>query len=261
MNILDGQKGLIVGVANARSIAYGIGKAVSAEGAELILTYQNERLQAKVESIAEELGAAALLPCDLTDQTQLADLAEEIDATWGHLDFIVHAVAFAKREELSGRFLDTSREGFAMAMDISVYSLVALTKACESLLQKSEQNPSVLTLTYYGGEKVIPNYNVMGVAKAGLESAVRYLARDLGPDGIRVNAISSGPIKTLSAAGIRGMRSQLSMVEKQTPLRRNVTIDDVGRAAVFALSDLGSGMTGEVLHVDAGYHAIGAFVE
>jgi len=259
MGILDGKKGLIVGIANHRSIAYGIAKAVADAGAELALTYQSERLQSKVAPLAEELGATTLLQCDLTDEAQLAAVVTELDSKWGKLDFVVHAVAFAKREELDGRFLDTSRDGFAMAMDISVYSLVSLVRACEGLLKNAEDGASVLTLSYYGGEKAVPNYNVMGVAKAALESAVRYLALDLGRDGIRVNAISSGAIKTLSAAGIKGMRSQLSVIGEQAPLGRNVTIEDVGKAGLFALSDLGSGMTGEVFHVDAGYHALGAF--
>lgn len=261
MELLQGRKGLIVGVANSRSIAYGISAAVAAQGAELILTYQNERLRPKVAEIAEELGAVDLFPCDVGSDASIEALIESVTERWGELDFIVHAVAFANREDLAGRFVDTSREGFGTALDISVYSLVALSRGFEPLLKAGAGGGSVLTLSYYGGEKVIPNYNVMGVAKAALESTVRYLAVDLGPDGIRVNGISSGPIKTLSAAGIRGMRSQLSVVGAQTPLRRNITLEDIGGAAVFALSDLGSGMTGEIFHVDAGYHALGAYPE
>jgi len=259
MELLKGRKGLIIGIANNRSIAYGIGRAVAAQGAELILTYQNERLRPKVASIGEELGALDVVPCDVGEDASIEALVETVTEQWGELDFLVHAVAFANREDLAGRFVETSRSGFGLALDISVYSLVALSRAFEPLLREGDCGGSILTLSYYGGEKVVPNYNVMGVAKAALESTLRYLAVDLGPFGIRVNGISSGPVKTLSAAGIRGMRSQLGVVGEQTPLKRNITLEDIGGAAVFALSDLGSGMTGEVFHVDAGYHVLGAF--
>ena len=258
MAVLEGRRGLVVGIANERSIAYGIAKACVAQGAEVALTYQNERLAKRVEPIAEELGAVFVQPCDLMDPVQVEALNARLEQEWGSLDFLVHAVAFANREDLEGRFVDTSLAGFRTAMDVSVYTLVSLTRACEGLLAASEKGASVLTLSYYGSEKAVPNYNVMGVAKAALEASVRYLASELGPAGIRVNAVSAGPIKTLSAAGIKGMRGMLARSADVTPLRRTVTIDDVGGAAVFALSDLGSGMTGEVVHVDAGYHAVGA---
>lgn len=249
MGILDGRRGLVVGIANERSIAYGIARAASAQGAELLLTYQNERLLKRVSPIAEELGAKLLPACDLTRDDDIAALKE---ACGDNLDFVVHAVAYAKREELEGRFIDTGREGFAMAMDVSVYSLVALVRALEPLLAKSDDG-SVVTMTYHGSSVAIPNYNVMGVAKAALEATVRYLASELGEAGTRVNALSAGPIRTLSAAGVSGLRSMLQVVERDAPLRRNVTIDDVGRAALFLLSELGSGVTGEIVYVDGGY--------
>ena len=259
MGVLEGRRGLIVGIANERSIAYGIAKACVGAGASIAIAYQNERLAKRVLPISEELGAEVVLPCDLTDDEQVASMVERLEQHWGKLDFLVHAVAFANREDLEGRFVDTSLEGFRAAMDVSVYTLVSLTKACEGLLKASESGGAILTLSYYGSEKAVPNYNVMGVAKAALEAAVRYLAVDLGPDGLRVNAISAGPIKTLSAAGIKGMRGMLAKSAELSPMKRTVTIEDVGRSALFVLSDLSSGMTGEVIHVDAGYHAIGAF--
>lgn len=256
MGLLSGRRGLVVGIANQRSLAYGIAKAARAEGAELALTYQNERLLRSIEPIASELGADIVVPCDVSVDAEITHLAQTIRDRWGQLDFLVHAVAFANREELDGRFVDTSRQGFAQALDISVYSLVALTHACQDLLSKT--HGSVLTLSYHASRQAVPHYNVMGVAKAALESSVRFLARDLGPQGIRVNALSAGPVRTLSAAGVPGLRSMLQFVENESPLRRNVTIDDVGRAALFALSDLGGAMTGETFHVDSGMHAIGA---
>lgn len=258
VGLLSGHRGLIVGIANARSLAHGIARHARTEGAELAITYQNELMQRRVAPLAEELDAAIVSECDLTRDDQVAAVAATIAERWGSLDFVVHAVAGAKQEELAGRFLETSRDGFALAMDVSVYSLVTLVRACEPLLKKSEHSPSVLTLSYYGAEKAMPSYNVMGVAKAALEAAVRYLAVDLGPDCIRVNAISAGPVKTLSAAGVRGLRTMLTHMTEAAPLRRNVTLDDVGRAALFALSPLGSGMTGEIIHVDAGYNVVGA---
>jgi enoyl-[acyl-carrier protein] reductase I len=256
MGLLEGRRGLVVGVANNRSIAYGIARAARAEGAQLALTYQGEALKKRVEPIAAELGCDFVRPCDLQDEAQLTSVAAELGEHWGSLDFLVHAVATAKREELDGRYLDTSRDGFGLAMDVSVYSLVSLTRALEPLLLKAEGGASILTLSYYGSEKAVPHYNVMGVAKAALEASVRYLATDLGRNNIRVNALSAGPIKTLSAAGIKGLRSMLGHVETHAPLGRNVDIDDVGRAALYFLSDLGRATTGEVLHVDAGYHSI-----
>lgn len=258
MGILSGKRGLVVGIANERSLAYGIARACAEHGAELAITYQNEKLATRVEPLASALGAKLCLPCDLTESDAVAGLVGRLTEAWGGLDFVVHAVATAKREELEGRFVDTSREGFLLALDVSVYTLVSLTRALEPLLAGRERGAAVLTLSYYGAEKAIPNYNVMGVAKAALEASVRYLAVDLGPRGVRVNAISAGPVRTLSAAGIRGMRSMLGAVERAAPLRRNVTIDDVGGAAVYLLSDLGRGTTGEVLYVDSGYHVLGA---
>lgn len=256
MGLLSGSKGLIVGVANQRSIAYGIARAARAAGAELALTFQGSKLEGRVRAISEELQASLCCALDVTDPEQLAHVAELVDREFGALDFLVHAVAFADRADLEGRFVDTSPQGFRTAMDVSVYSLIALARAFESGLAK--RGGSVLTLSYYGAQKAIPNYNVMGVAKAALEASVRYLAADLGPHGIRVNALSAGPIKTLSAAGLRGLRSMLTHVEGSAPLRRNVTIEDVGQAALYPLSSLSAGMTGEVIHVDAGFHTLGA---
>lgn len=253
MGLLDGRRGLIVGVANARSLATAIARACRREGADLALTFQNDRLEASVRELATELGAGVVEPCDVTRDDQVAALATRVDAAFGRLDFLVHAVAFARRDELEGAFIDTSRDGFATALDVSVYSLVALARAFAPLLARGEGAPSILTLSYLGGERVVPNYNVMGVAKAALDATVRYLAADLGPRGVRVNAISPGPLRTLSAAGIRGLRTMLSLVESSAPLRRNVTADEVGDAALFALSTLGRAMTGEIVHVDAGF--------
>lgn len=257
MALLQNRRGLIVGVANERSIAYGIAKAARAHGAELALSYQTERLHKPVAALAESLGVETLLPCDLTEPAQVDAMRDALTRKFGHLDFVVHAVAAAKREELEGRFLDTTLNGFHLAMDVSVYTLLTLTRAVERLLLQGT-SPNILTLSYLGSTRALPSYNVMGVAKAALEASVRYLARDLGPQGIRVNALSAGPIRTLSAAGIKGLRKMLSRVEADAPLRRNVTIDEVGDAALFALSDLGRGMTGETFFVDAGYHTVGA---
>lgn len=255
MGLLSGTRGLIVGIANERSLAYGIAKAARAEGAELAITYQGDVMKKRVEPIANELGAFYTGSCDLTDDAAIADLASKLSDRG--LDFVVHAVASAKREELSGRFMDTSRDGFALAMDVSVYSLVALTRHMAPLLAQSKHHPSILTLSYIGARVVMPSYNVMGVAKAALEASVRYLANDLGPSGVRVNAISAGPARTLSAAGIKGLREMLGFVEREAPLRRNIDADEVGRASLAPLSSIGSGMTGEVIHVDSGYHILG----
>ena len=259
MKLLENRRGLIVGVANERSIAFGIAKACVAHGAKIALTYQNDRLEKRVRPIGEQLGAEWVMPCDLTDPGALTGVRDTIEERWGALDFVVHAVAFAEKSDLEGRFVDTSAEGFRTALEVSVYTLVALTRELEFLLEKSESGGSIVTLSYYGSQKVIPNYNVMGVAKAALEASVRYLASDVGPKGIRVNAISAGPIKTLSAAGIKGMKGMLDQMGNVTPLGRNVDIEDVGGAAVFALSDLGRGMTGDLIYVDAGYHSLGAW--
>ena len=256
-SLLAGRRGLIVGVANDRSLAAGIARSAAAQGARLALTYQSERLQGRVGAIAEALGAELLLPLDLTDESQLAAAAAKLTDHFGALDFVVHAVAFARAEDLTGRFIETSREGFAEALDISTYSLVALARSMEALLVRGDA-PSLLTLTYLGSSRALPRYNVMGVAKAALESTVRYLAYELGPAGIRVNALSPGPVKTLSAASIKGLRTMLNWNAEQAPLRRNVDADDVGAAALFALSRLGRGTTGEIIHVDGGYHIVGA---
>jgi enoyl-[acyl-carrier protein] reductase I len=256
MSLLSGKRGLVVGIANERSIAFGIARAAKSQGAELALTYQDDRLRGRVETLARDLDAVAVMPCDVTHDQQIAEVAERLAGLWGHIDFLVHAVAFAERGELAGRFVDISRPGFATALDVSVYSLVALVAALESALRRA-QGASVLTLTYYGSEKAVPNYHLMGVAKAALEATVRYLALELGPAAVRVNALSPGPIKTLSAAGVRGLRSMLAHVQKHSPLERAVDIDDVGRAALFTLSDLSAGVSGEVIHVDAGYHITG----
>lgn len=256
--LLAGKRGLILGIANQRSIAYAIAQACHEQGAELLLTYQTERLAAKVDALAGELGAQTC-PCDVTDAAALEILAQRCGELFGgRLDFVVHAVAFAERDDLIGRFIDTPKTGFDTAMGVSVYSLIHVCRVLEPLLRQSEA-AAVLTLSYLGAEKVVPHYNVMGVAKAALESSVRYLAYELGRSGgIRVNAISAGPIKTLSAAAIPGLRRMLSHVSQESPLQRNVEQEDIGRAALFALSSLGSGMTGEIIHVDAGYHHMGA---
>jgi enoyl-[acyl-carrier protein] reductase I len=256
MSLLKNRRGLVVGVANARSIAYGIAQSVKEAGASVALTYQNERMQPSVAQAAKVLGAELVLPCDLTDAASLAAVIDKLETDWGHLDFVVHAVASARREELDGRFIDTSLDGFEMAMNVSVYTFIALARACEPLLRRGT-HPSLLTLSYLGATRALPNYNVMGVAKAALESSVRYLAQDMGPHGVRVNALSAGPIRTVSAAGIRGLRQMLAHTKAQSPLRHNVTIEDVGASALFALSHLGRGMTGEIFHVDAGYHCVG----
>jgi len=249
--LLEGKKGLILGVANKRSIAWGIAKACAREGAQLALTYQGERLKENVDELSKELREPKLYPCDVAKDEDIAALAASVKADFGTLDFVIHSVAFAQREELTGEFVNTSREGYRVAQDISSYSLTAVARATAPLM---EAGGSIVTLSYLGGERVVPHYNVMGVAKAALEMSVRYLASDLGPKGIRVNAISAGPIKTLAAAGIGGFSKILNFVEKNAPLRRNVTIDEVGNATAFLLSDLASGITGEVMYVDAGFN-------
>lgn len=246
---------LVFGVANERSIAWGISQALHAQGAKLGFTFAGEALEKRVRPLAASIGADLVLPCDVTSDEQIAQVFEQLRAQWGRLDVLVHSVAFANREDLDGRFVDTSREGFRLALDVSAYSLIALARAAEPLL--SAAKGSIITLTYYGAEKVVLNYNVMGVAKAALEASVRYLAADLGPAGIRVNAISAGPLKTLAAAGIKGFRSILGFTAEKAPLRRNVTLEDVGGAAIFLCSHLGGGVTGEVIHVDSGYNILG----
>ena len=256
MGFLNGKRALIVGVASNRSIAWGIAQAMHREGAELAFTYQNEKLQSRVEKYAAECNSDITLPCDVADDKQIEDVFNRLDDYWDHVDIIIHSVAYAPRETLEGDYLDNlTRESFNIAHEISSYSFAALAKA--GLTMMEGRNGALLTLSYLGAERVVPNYNVMGLAKASLEANVRYMAQSLGPDGIRVNAISAGPIKTLAAAGISDFRRMLNMVENSAPLRRNVTIEEVGNAAAFLCSDLASGITGEIIYVDGGYHIVG----
>lgn len=252
--LLSGKKGLVMGVANDRSIAWGIAKAASENGAELAFSYQGDALGKRVKPLAERLGSDFVVDCDVTDAASIDALFAEIKKRWGELDFLVHAIAYSDKEELKGKYLDTSPENFALSMNVSCYSFTAVTRRAARLMRKGG---SLITLTYYGAEQVMPHYNVMGVAKAALEASVRYLSNDLGPDGIRVNAISAGPIKTLAASGIGDFRYILKWNEYNSPLRRNITIDEVGNSALYLLSDLSSGVTGEVHHVDCGYHTVG----
>jgi len=253
-NFLKGKRGLIMGVANERSIAWGIASAAAESGAELAFTYQGEALEKRVRPLAEKIGAKIVVPCDVTDEASIDSAFKAVEDEWGEIDFVVHAIAFSDKNELDGLYLDTSRENFARTMDISVYSFTAVAQRAAPLMK---DGGSLITLTYYGAEQVMPHYNVMGVAKAALEASVKYLAADLGSRNIRVNAISAGPIKTLAASGIGDFRFILKWNELNAPLKRNVTIGDVGRAGLFLLSDLGSGVTGETLHVDSGYHTVG----
>ena len=251
--LLEGKKGLILGVANKRSIAWGIAKACAREGAQLALTYQGERLKENVDELSKELREPKLYPCDVAKDEDIAALAASVKADFGTLDFVIHSVAFAQREELTGEFVNTSREGYRVAQDISSYSLTAVARATAPLM---EAGGSIVTLSYLGGERVVPHYNVMGVAKAALEMSVRYLASDLGPKGIRVNAISAGPIKTLAAAGVGGLGKMIDYYRAHAPLRRATDQDEVGDAGLFLVSNMGRGVTGEVLHVDSGFHVI-----
>lgn len=243
-----------MGVANDRSIAWGIAKAVSDQGAELAFTFQGEALEKRVRPLAESVNSKLVLPCDVTDDAALDEVFKTLEKEWGAIDFVVHAIAFSDKNELDGLYVNTTRANFQRTMDISIYSFTAV---CQRALPLMKDGGSLLTLSYYGAERVMPHYNVMGVAKAGLEASVRYLAADLGPQNIRVNAISAGPIKTLAASGIGDFRFILKWNELNAPLRRNVTIEDVGSSGLFLLSDLGSGVTGEIMHVDAGYNIIG----
>ena len=252
---LAGKKGLILGVANKRSVAWACAKALEREGMELALTYATERLEANVRELAPELGVKAVLPCDVTKDSELDALVDSISQAFGKLDFILHAVAFAKREELSGSYLDTSKDGYHLAQEVSVYSLPAVSRRMLPLMEG--QPGSIVTLSYIGAERVIPNYNVMGVAKAALEASVRYLAHDLGPRGIRVNAISSGPIRTLSASGIDGFSDILDHIAQRAPLRRNITADEVGDVCAFLASSMSRGITGSTIYVDGGYNIMG----
>lgn len=252
--ILAGKRGLIMGVANNRSIAWGIARAARQQGAALAFTYQGDALKKRVGPLAEQLDAILVGHCDVTDGASIDAVFAEVERVWGKLDFIVHCIAFSDKDELTGRYIETSEENFNRSLNISCYSFTAVAQRAEKLMR---DGGSMLTLTYYGAEKWMPHYNVMGVAKAALEASVRYLAADLGPDNIRVNAISAGPIKTLAASGIGDFRYILKWNEYNAPLRRTVTIEEVGETAAFLLSDLSRGVTGEVLHVDAGYHVVG----
>jgi enoyl-[acyl-carrier protein] reductase I len=252
--MLEGKRGLILGVANKRSIAWGIAQSVAGAGARLALTYQGERLEENVRELAASLKGPLILPCDVSRDEDLARLAGDVAREMGGLDFVVHAVAYALREELDGEFLNTSREGYRVAQDISSYSLTALAKATVPLMAAGG---SIVTLSYLGGERVVPHYNVMGVAKAALEMSVRYLASDLGPKGIRVNAISAGPIKTLAASGVHGISKMLEYHREHAPLRKNTEQAEVGDVALFLVSPLSRGVTGEVIHVDGGFHVMG----
>jgi enoyl-[acyl-carrier protein] reductase I len=252
--IMAGKRGLVVGVANNRSIAWGIAKACADQGAEIALTYQGDAFKKRVEPLAAELGALLAGHCDVTDVASLDAVFDFVAKSWGKLDFLVHAVAFSDKEELTGRYVETTRDNFLRTMDISVYSLTAMAKRAEPLMS---EGGSILTLTYYGAEKVMPHYNVMGVAKAALEASVRYLAVDLGGKGIRVNAISAGPIKTLAASGIGDFRYILKWNEYNAPLKRTVTPEEVGASGLYFLSDMARSVTGEIHHVDCGYHVVG----
>jgi enoyl-[acyl-carrier protein] reductase I len=253
-SLMAGKRGLIMGVANNRSIAWGIAKACAAQGAEIALTYQGDALKKRVEPLAAELGAKSVLHCDVTDSASIDSVFAALEKTWGNLDFLVHAIAYSDKNELDGRYVDTTEKNFTQSLLISCYSFTALAQRAEKLMSNGG---SLVTLSYYGAEKVMPHYNVMGVAKAALEASVRYLAADLGRNGIRVNAISAGPIKTLAASGIADFRYILRWNEYNSALRRNVTIDDVGNAGLYLLSDLSRGVTGEIHHVDSGYHIQG----
>ncbi|MDP1965539.1 MAG: enoyl-ACP reductase FabI [Reyranella sp.] len=252
--LMAGKKGLIMGVANERSIAWGIAKACHENGAKVAFTFQGEALEKRVRPLASSIGSDIILPCDVTNAASIDATFAEIEKRWGELDFLVHAIAFSNKEELKGRYLDTSPENFQLTMNVSCYSFTSVAQRAVPLMKNGG---SLLTLTYYGAERVIPHYNVMGVAKAALEASVRYLAADLGEQKIRVNAISAGPIKTLAFAGINDGRYILKWNELNSPLKRNVTTEEVGNAGLYLLSDLGTAVTGEVMHVDAGYHVVG----
>ena len=252
--LMKGKRGLVIGLANNRSVAWGIARACAAHGAELAFSYQGDALRKRVEPLAQEVNGLVAGHLDVTEPDSIEAVFTQLENTWGRLDFVVHAVAFADKDELTGRYIDTSRDNFAKSMDISVYSLTEIARRAEPLMTNGG---SILTLTYYGAEKVMPHYNVMGVAKAALEASVRYLAVDLGPKNIRVNAVSAGPIKTLAASGIGDFRYILKWNEYNSPLRKTVSIDEVGDAALYLLSDLARSVTGEVHHVDSGYHVVG----
>jgi enoyl-[acyl-carrier protein] reductase I len=252
--LVQDKKALIFGVANERSIATGIARELSKHGARLAFNYASDPLKKRVQPLSEELNGEFIFPCDVTQDEDIAAGKQMVADKWGEVDILIHSIAFAQREDLKGRFVETSRSGFSTALDVSAYSLVALCQAYESLFSS---NSSVVALSYYGSQKVVGNYNVMGVAKAALEASVRYLAADLGPQGTRVNAISAGPIKTLAASGISGLKDILSQIEERAPMGKNVTQEDVGKSALFLASDLSSGTTGDILYVDSGYNIMG----
>jgi len=252
--LMAGKRGLIMGVANDRSLAWGIAKAVADQGAELAFTFQGEALQKRVEPLAASVGSKIVLPCDVTDEASMEAVFKTLGETWGKLDFLVHAIAFSDKEELKGKYVATSRKNFLQTLDVSCYSFTACARHASALMT---EGGSLVTLTYYGAERVMPHYNVMGVAKAALEASVRYLAVDLGGQNIRVNAISAGPVKTLAASGIGDFRYILKWNQYNSPLKRNTTLEDVGGAGVYLLSSLSSGVTGETHHVDSGYHVVG----
>lgn len=252
--LLAGKRGLIMGLANDKSIAWGIAKACAEQGAELAFSYQGEALKKRVEPLLATIGSTIMVECDVASETSMDALFDTLKEKWGTIDFVVHAIGFSDKNELRGRYVDTSAANFAMTMNISVFSFTAIARRASAMMP---EGGSLLTLTYYGAEKVMPHYNVMGIAKSALETSVQYMAEDLGKDGIRVNAISAGPIKTLAASGIGDFRYIMKWNELNSPLRRNVTQDEVGKSALYLLSDLSSGVTGEILHVDAGYHVVG----
>lgn len=256
--LMAGKRGLIMGVANKNSIAWGIAKALADQGADIAFSYQGEALKKRVEPLAAEIGVTTLVECDVSNDSAMDETFRILKDKWGTMDFVVHAIGYSNKDELEGRYIETSADNFAMTMNISVYSFTAVAKRAEPMLNPGA---SLLTLTYYGAEKYVPNYNVMGVAKAALEASVRYLANDLGPSNIRVNAISAGAIKTLAASGIKGLRDMLRWQEKSAPLKRNVTQDEVGSAALYLLSDLASGVTGQIQYVDCGFNIIGMYVD
>jgi enoyl-[acyl-carrier protein] reductase I len=253
MGLMEGKRGIIFGVANDMSIAWGIARQLRAEGATLAFTYLNEALERRVRPLAESVDAELILPCDVSNDEEIEAVFKTVGDKWGEIDFVVHAIAFANREDLKHSFSQTSREGFRLAMDISAYSLVAVTRYAAPLMKKGG---SIVTMTYLGATRAVPNYNVMGVAKAALESSTRYLAAELGEKGIRVNAISAGPIRTLAASGIANFKKKISLMDDNAPLRRTVTQEEVGKSALYLLSDLGSGVTGEVHFVDAGFNFV-----
>lgn len=254
MSIMEGKNGIVMGIANDKSLAWGIAKKLHEEGAQMVFSYQSEALYRRVQPLADSIGGVELVECDVTDDESIARLISSCSAKFGTIDFIVHAVAFSDRNELSGAYLNTSRENFLKTMEISCFSLTALCKAASSILA---DGASILTLTYLGSERVMPNYNVMGIAKAALEASVKYLAVDLGERNIRINALSAGPVRTLASAGIGDFRYILKWNQENSPLKRNTTLEDVGGTGVFLLSDLASGVTGEIVHTDSGYHIVG----